>query len=45
MEVKSKLSKMSNKDSIDDQNNCEVNYKRYLKCKNNEDKGDINWGY
>ena len=33
------------KDSLDYQNNCEVNYKIYLKCKNHEDKGYINWGY
>ena len=32
------------KDSLDYQNNCEVNYKIYLKCKNYEDKGYINWG-
>lgn len=28
----------------DHQQNCEVYYKIYLKCKNYEDKGYINWG-
>lgn len=32
------------KDSLDQQNNCEVNYKIYLKCANYEDKGYLNWG-
>lgn len=32
------------KDSLDHQNNCEVNYKIYLKCANYVDKGYINWG-
>ena len=30
---------------LDHQNNCEVYYKIYLKCKNYEDKGYFNWGY
>ncbi len=29
---------------LDHQNNCEVYYKIYLKCKDYEDKGYINWG-
>ena len=33
------------KDSLDQQNNCEVNYKIYLKCANYEDNGYINWGW
>lgn len=31
-------------DELDHQKNCDVSYKIYLKCKNFEDKGYINWG-
>lgn len=31
-------------DPLDHQNNCEIYYKIYLKCKDYEDKGYINWG-
>ena len=31
-------------DPLDHQKNCEIYYKIYLKCKNYEDKGYINWG-
>ena len=32
------------KEAKDLQNNCEVDYKIYLKCKNYEDKGYMDWG-
>ena len=31
-------------DELDHQNNCEIYYKIYLKCKDYEDEGYINWG-
>lgn len=31
-------------DPLDQQRNCEIYYRIYLKCKNYEDKGYINWG-
>ena len=30
-------------DEYDHQNNCKIYYKIYLKCKDYEDKGYINW--
>ena len=32
-------------DPYNHQKNCRIYYKIYLKCKNYEDKGYINWGY